>query len=90
MLPSSRPPRMLSDQTVENDAVAKREDTLEVYCSLFGKLRLTTMLPQKRCFRLKMFQRLCSCRFEEPLIWSRHDIKHRTDDAAAELEASRI
>ena len=30
---------MLSEQTVENDAVARREDTLEVHSSFLRKLR---------------------------------------------------
>ncbi len=39
-LPSSLPPTMLSAQAVESDAVARRDDTLDVHSSFFRKLKL--------------------------------------------------
>lgn len=38
-LASLFPPTILSEQIVENDAVARREDTLEVHSSSFRKLK---------------------------------------------------
>ena len=40
ILPSSLPPTTLSAQVVESDAVAKREDTLDVHSAFFRKLKL--------------------------------------------------
>ena len=53
ILPSSLPPTMLSAQVVESDAVAKREDTLEVHSSFFRKLKLDKDVAPKEVFKDK-------------------------------------